>query len=109
MATLFEWLGLPEEQRYIGFVVECVVFPVVMAAVVVSELTFTHCTWRNRTQLDIATGRRAARSGHSLNITPEKSCRAGGWVQSSARKRIQPSQGSSAATVAAATAGGECF
>lgn len=41
---------------------ECVVLQVVMAAVVVSDLTFTPCTWRNQTPLDIATGRRAVRS-----------------------------------------------
>lgn len=29
---------------------------------VVSDLSFTPCTWKNRTHPDIATGRRAARS-----------------------------------------------
>lgn len=33
-----------------------------MAAVVVSDRTFTPCTWRNRTHPDIASGRKAARS-----------------------------------------------
>lgn len=46
---------------------------------------------------------------HSLNITPARGCRAGGWVQRSVWERsgIQASQGSSsAASVAAETAGG---
>lgn len=41
---------------------QSVMFLVIMAAAVVSDLTCTPCTWKNRMRLDINTGRRAARS-----------------------------------------------
>lgn len=63
---------------------ECVAFPVVMVAVVVSDLTFIPCTWRNRMHLDIATVRRAARSDILLILLLRKAAgqEAGFKVQS---------------------------